>query len=50
MTYFFSYQYDVGMVYSGLARSWDRVVIDEQRLPDPDGPLEDLAATNRATA
>jgi 3-phenylpropionate/trans-cinnamate dioxygenase ferredoxin reductase subunit len=26
LPYFFSDQYDVGMEYSGLARSWDRVV------------------------
>ena len=50
LPYFFSNQYDVGMEYSGLARTWNRVVIDERRLADPDRPLEDLAATNRATA
>jgi hypothetical protein len=38
------------MEYSGLPRTWDRVVIDERRLADPDEPLEDLAAMNRATA
>jgi 3-phenylpropionate/trans-cinnamate dioxygenase ferredoxin reductase component len=27
LPYFFSDQYDVGMEYSGLARSWDRVVL-----------------------
>jgi 3-phenylpropionate/trans-cinnamate dioxygenase ferredoxin reductase subunit len=26
LPYFFSDQYDVGMEYAGLARSWDRVV------------------------
>jgi 3-phenylpropionate/trans-cinnamate dioxygenase ferredoxin reductase subunit len=92
--YFFSDQCDVGMEYSGLARTWDQVVfrgdpasreliafwldgdhvaagmnvnlwdvtdpirglirdrlpVDERRLADADEPLEDLAATNRATA
>jgi 3-phenylpropionate/trans-cinnamate dioxygenase ferredoxin reductase subunit len=50
LSYFVPNHYDVGMECSGLARTWDRVVIDEQRLADPDEPLEDLAATNRATA
>jgi hypothetical protein len=50
LPYFFSNRYDVGMEYSGLARTWDCVVIDERRLADPDEPLEDLAAMNRATA
>jgi 3-phenylpropionate/trans-cinnamate dioxygenase ferredoxin reductase subunit len=27
LPYFFSDQYDVGMEYSGFARSWDRVVV-----------------------
>jgi len=27
LPYFFSDQYDVGMEYTGLARSWDRVVL-----------------------
>jgi 3-phenylpropionate/trans-cinnamate dioxygenase ferredoxin reductase subunit len=87
LPYFFSDQYDVGMEYAGLARTWDRVVfrgdpatrefiafwvadnrvvagmnvnvwdvtdtiqriirarvaIDDQRLADPDLPLEELA-------
>jgi 3-phenylpropionate/trans-cinnamate dioxygenase ferredoxin reductase component len=94
LPYFFSDQYDVGMEYTGLARTWDRVVfrgdpasreliafwidgdrvvagmnvnvwdvtepirrlirdrlpVDDRRLADPDEPLEDLAAMNRATA
>jgi 3-phenylpropionate/trans-cinnamate dioxygenase ferredoxin reductase subunit len=31
LPYFFSDQYDVGMEYSGFARSWDRVVIRGDR-------------------
>ena len=50
LPYVFSNPYDVGTEYCGLAHTRARVVIDDRRLAGPDEPLEDLAATNRATA
>jgi hypothetical protein len=61
LPYLFSDQYDVGVEYARLARSWnrvvfggdpaarDRVAVCDRRLADPDVPLGALSAVEQGS-